>query len=150
MKNLSRSVLRSGNCNILSPLESDVLAVLWPDKSMRVREIHARISGGLRVLGKHGKGQTANPQVAKKQVVKRAVAKKQVAVSSVAVILDRLHEKGLVKRSIETARGGVRYVYSPTKDKQQFEASVIEQAVDSLVARFGSAAVSYFHQRFSK
>ena len=84
--------------DVLSPLESDVLGQLWPDKSLKVREIY-------RILRKGRK----------------------VALTSVAVILDRLFEKGVVGRRIETARGGLRYVYFPKKDRKQFEESVVEE-----------------------
>ncbi len=107
--------------SLLSPLESDVLRVLWPDKSMRVREIHARLK-----------------------------EKRNVALSSVAVICDRLHDKGIVARKIETARGGVRYVYYPTQDKNSFEKSVVEKTVNKLIETFGPTAVSYFNDRFRK
>lgn len=107
--------------SLLSPLEGDVLRVLWPDKSMRVREIHTRLK-----------------------------EKRKVALSSVAVICDRLHDKGIVARKIETARGGVRYVYYPTQDKNSFEKSVVEKTVNKLIETFGPTAVSYFNERFKK
>ncbi len=107
--------------SLLSPLEADVLRVLWPDKKMRVREIHERLRG-----------------------------KRMAALSSVAVILDRLHSKGIVARKIETARGGVRYVYYPTQDKRSFEKSVVERTVNNLIETFGPTAVSYFNERFRK
>lgn len=105
--------------SLLSPLERDTLQVLWPKKSLRVREIHEKL-------------------------------KRTVALSSVAVILDRLHAKGIVSREIETGRGGVRYVYSPTKDKKAFEQSIVENTVDKLIEAFGPTAVSYFNDRFKK
>lgn len=106
---------------ILSPLEKDILAVLWPDKKLRVRQIYEKLKN-----------------------------KRKLALSSVAVLLDRLHSKGVVKRDVETARGGVRYVYYPVKDKQQFEQSIVETTVNSLIEKFGSTAVSYFNERFAK
>lgn len=105
--------------SLLSPLEGDVLKVLWPDKQLRVREIHEKL-------------------------------KSKVALSSVAVICDRLHDQGIVGRKIETARGGVRYVYYPTQDKSAFEKTVVEQTVNKLIETFGSNAVSYFNDRFKK
>ena len=103
--------------SLMSPLESDVLKILWPDKKLRVREIHDKL-------------------------------KRKVALSSVAVICDRLHDKGIVARKIETARGGVRYLYYPTQDKNSFEKSVVEKTVNRLIETFGSTAVSYFNERF--
>ena len=106
---------------ILSPLEQDVLQHLWPNKTMRVREIYQLLS-----------------------------PKRKVALSSIAVILDRLHEKGIVDRKVETARGGLRYLYFPKQDRKAFEKSVIEGAVNKLIDKFGTTAVSYFNDRFSK
>ncbi len=106
---------------LLSPLEQDILNVLWQRKSMRVREIYSRLIG-----------------------------KRKLALSSVAVLLDRLFEKDIVDRRMETARGGIRYVYFPKQDKAGFEKSVIEQAVNNMIEKFGKVAVSYFDERFRK
>lgn len=106
---------------LLSPLEQDILHVIWPDKKMRVRQIYEKLKG-----------------------------KRQLALSSVAVLLDRLHERGVVARDQETGRGGVRYIYYPTSDKKDFEKSVVEGAVNQLIEKFGSTAVSYFNDRFAR
>ncbi len=103
----------------LSPLEQEVLTVLLNKKKARVRDIFSVLK-----------------------------TKKKVALPSIAVMLDRLFEKGLVERRVEQARGGLRYVYCPSKMLQPQEFSRIEQAVDQLIERFGSAAVSYFNGRF--
>lgn len=112
-------IKRSGDFDVLSPLEGDVLNVLWPDRRMRVRDIY-------RLLRKERK----------------------VALTSIAVILDRLFEKGVVDRKIEPARGGLRYVYFPKKDRKQFEKSVVEETVNKLIGKFGDVAVAYFNERF--
>ena len=106
---------------ILSPLEQDILKVIWPDKKMRVRAIYEKLKG-----------------------------KRQLALSSVAVLLDRLHCRSIVGRDVETGRGGVRYVYFPLQDKNGFEKSVVETAVNKLIQKFGSTAVSYFNERFAR
>ncbi len=114
--------LKSGaDFDVLSPLEGDVLGVLWPDREFRVREIY-------KLLRKERK----------------------VALTSIAVILDRLFEKGVVDRKIESARGGLRYMYFPKKDRKQFEESVVEETVNKLIAKFGNVAVAYFNERFVK
>lgn len=107
--------------SVLSPLEGDVLRILWPDKKMKVRMIYEKLKG-----------------------------KRKVALSSVAVILDRLHERNIVEREIETGRGGVRYIYFPKKNKEEFEAEIVESTVNSLINKFGQTAISYFNERFSK
>lgn len=107
--------------SLLSPLESDVLSIIWPNKEMRVREIY-------NILRKD----------------------REVALCSIAVILDRLHERNIVDRRVEIGRGGARYVYFPLKNKTEFEKSIIEKTVNNLIQKFGSTAVSYFNERFKK
>jgi len=80
----------------------------------------------------------------------RLKGKRKVALSSIAVILDRLYEKQIVEREVETGRGGLRYLYYPKKDKKQFEQSIVENTVDLLIDKFGSTAVSYFNDRFAQ
>jgi predicted transcriptional regulator len=102
-------------------LERDILHVIWPDKKLRVRQIYEKLKD-----------------------------KRKLALSSVAVLLDRLHERGIVARDQETGRGGVRYIYYPTSDKKNFEKSIVEGAVNKLIENFGSTAVSYFNERFAR
>jgi len=106
---------------MLSPLEQDILKVIWPDRKLRVRQIYDKLKG-----------------------------QRKLALSSVAVLLDRLHDRGVVKRNVETGRGGVRYIYYPTHDRDHFEKSIVETAVNKLIEKFGSTAVSYFNERFSR
>jgi len=105
----------------LSPLEDDTLKLLWPNKKMMVREVFTLL---------------------KKQ--------RKVALTSIAVTLDRLHKKGLVDRTITNGRGGARYTYFPTKNKKEFEQSVIADTVDALISKFGKTAVTYFNKRFKE
>jgi predicted transcriptional regulator len=104
----------------LSPLESNVLSVLMPDKKMIVRDIYNKLKA------------------------------KKVALTSIAVILDRLYDKGIVGRKSETCRGGVRYIYYPKKTVEELEKQFLEREVENLIERFGSPAVAYFNKRFSK
>lgn len=111
----------AGNFDVLSPLEKDILKKLWPDNKLRVRQIFEKLK-----------------------------KKRKLALTSVAVLLDRLYEKKIVDRKIETARGGARYVYFPKKDKNSFEKSIIEKTVNKLIHSFGENATAYFEGRFAK
>lgn len=107
---------------LLSPLEADILRVLWSDGSeMLVRDVHGKL-------------------------IRKS---KSVAITSVAVILDRLYKKGMASRQARTGRGGTHYLYSARAGKQAFERSVVESVVNSLISNFGPSAVSYFGERFS-
>ncbi len=105
----------------LSPLEGAVIQCLWRAERMYVRDIYNCL---------------------KKE--------RKVALTSIAVILDRLHKKGLVERKIESSRGGFRYLYSAAKDEKEFERTLVENTVNTLINRFGKTALSYFNERFSK
>ena len=105
---------------LFSPLEKDILAVLWQKNKVTVREIYSLLR--------------------KKRVL---------ALSSVAVLLDRLYEQGIVSRTIHKGKGGIHYTYFPKKDKCEFEKSLIESTVNKLIRQFGNTATSYFEGRFS-
>lgn len=106
---------------VLSPLENDVLKILWRNEEMRVRDIY--------------------------KILKK---RREVALTSIAVILDRLHEKSIVTRRIGVGRGGEHYIYSPSCSQEDFAQSVVEKTVNRLIDKFGPVAVTYFNERFSK
>jgi len=105
----------------LSPLESKVLETLWKKESAKVRDLHL-------LLKKDNK----------------------VALTSVAVILDRLHKKNLVKRKALPGKGGYHYIYTATLSKKDFEYSMMDKFVEKMIDTFGSSAVAYFNDKFSK
>src|SRR3989344_7560467 len=111
---------KKGITSLVSPLEADVLNELWKRKEMHVRHIHNKVK------------------------------KKGIALTSVAVALDRLHKKRLVTRKMVSCRGGYRYIYSASKDKTALERSIVEDSVERLIDNFGSVAVNYFNEKFSR
>jgi predicted transcriptional regulator len=121
MKIKKMSFGKNGVETFLSPLEADVLRTLWKKDQAKVRELHVILK-----------------------------EKRKVALTSVAVILDRLHKKRLVKRTAQPGRGGHHYIYSPSRTKSDFEHNIMESVVDKMIATFGSSAVNYFNERFSK
>src|SRR3989344_8476373 len=112
---------KKGLKSLLSPLEADVITILWKDrKELHVRHIHNKVK------------------------------KKGIALTSVAVALDRLHRKKLVTRKMMSCRGGYRYIYSSKKDREAVERSIVENAVNNLIDNFGSVAVNYFNEKFPR
>ena len=111
---------KKGMKSLLSPLEAEVLSALWKRKGAKARDIYMTVR-----------------------------KKRKVALTSVAVILDRLHDKKLVSRSIEKGRGGIHYIYSAAP-KQEIESTIVEKTVNKLINNFGSVAVNYFNERFGK
>jgi len=110
----------AGLTSFLSPLELSILSCLWKKDCLMVRQIH-------KMLGE----------------------KRSVPVSSIAVTLDRLHKNKIVKRKIESGRGGMHYIYSTKRSKSDFEQHIVEKTVNNLITSFGSVAFSYFNDRFS-
>ena len=107
--------------SVLSPLEADILKVIWPARKMKVRQIYEKLKG-----------------------------KRIVALTSIAVILDRLYTKDIVDRHVEKGRGGLRYIYFAKQNKNEFEKKIVEQTVNKLIDKFGNTAVSYFNERSSE
>ncbi|MBI2971807.1 MAG: BlaI/MecI/CopY family transcriptional regulator [Candidatus Aenigmarchaeota archaeon] len=116
---VSRIRLNKRGLGVLSPLETEVLELLWKKESARVRDIYADLK-----------------------------PRRAVALTSVAVMLDRLHAKGVVERRAEPGRGGYHYIYAAKTSKEEFENTVIERTVDKLIDTFGKTAVAYFNERF--
>lgn len=112
---------KKGVKGLLSPLETGTLILLWRLEKARVREIHNRLKKN-----------------------------RKVALTSIAVTLDRLHQKGIVSRTVEKGRGGGHYIYFPKTTKQEFEESIVDHTVNRLINNFGPIAANYFYKRFSK
>jgi len=102
-----------GLMKVLGDLEVDVAEVLWMLGPSSVKKIHFEVS-----------------------------KRREVAVTTVATVLDRLYEKGVVERELKKGRG-VYYEYRPALTRRQFERSVIEEVLSSLLGTFGDSAISY-------
>ncbi len=105
----------------LSPLESEIIKTINPKQTYTTSEVYSLIK-----------------------------KRKKVAESSIPVLLDRLHQKGLLKRNTENAKGGIRFIYSINESKEEFERSVVENVVNKLVDKFGSKAIAYFNESFKR
>ncbi|MDI6721385.1 MAG: BlaI/MecI/CopY family transcriptional regulator [Candidatus Aenigmarchaeota archaeon] len=110
---------KKGIHSLLSPLETDILLLLWKLEQAKVKDIHKML-------------------------------KRKAALTSVAVTLDRLHQKGVVSRTVEKGLGGGHYIYCPKSTRHEFEESVIDHTVNRLMNNFGAVAANYFHRRFSR
>lgn len=71
---------------------------------------------------------------------------RQLAYTTVMTILVRLHDRGLLERT-KVGRG---YVYRPAGDEPASVDALAGQAVDAVLARYGSAAVRQFGERLGE
>ncbi|AHL22898.1 MULTISPECIES: BlaI/MecI/CopY family transcriptional regulator [Thermococcus] len=63
--------------------------------------------------------------------------------STISILMNRLCEKGLLQRSVEKGRGGMRYVYSITTTREEFEQKVVQSILDALMTNFREATYAY-------
>lgn len=98
---------------VMGELEAEVMRALWTKGSGSLKEIHG-------------------------EVTKR----KDVAITTVGTILDRLYDKGLVKRSLKKDKG-LYYQYSPAYTEDEFKKKVASSVLEGLFESFGPAAASY-------
>lgn len=111
--------IAKGMLDSLSPLESDIIEAIAPNKKYRAKDIYSLV-------------------------------KNKASKSSISVILDRLYKKGLVMREVETAKGGIRFIYALKQNKEKFEKSVVDNVVNTLIKKFGSRAIVYFNESLKK
>src|SRR3990170_7339429 len=98
---------------VLGDLEADVMESLWNLQEGQVRDIHKDVS-----------------------------QKRKVAVTTVATILDRLHEKGFVERTLVKS-SGIYYEYRPLITRKQLEHTVVRDVLKGLFETFSEPVVSY-------
>ncbi len=63
--------------------------------------------------------------------------------STVSILMNRLCERGLLSRKVERGKGGIRYVYSVTTSREEFERRVVESILDALMSNFREATYAY-------
>jgi predicted transcriptional regulator len=102
--------------SVLGDLEADIMKTIWNIQSGDVKTIHKELN-----------------------------KERKAAVTTVATVLDRLHGKGLVERTLVKG-GGVKYVYSPAMTRKQFDSTVVSNVFKGLLESFSESAISYLAQ----
>ncbi|MGA2973371.1 MAG: BlaI/MecI/CopY family transcriptional regulator [Candidatus Bathyarchaeia archaeon] len=97
---------------------------------MSLGDLQADVLGAIQKLGK----------ASAREVMEEIGAQRQVAYTTVSTVLDRLHKKGLVKRSKVIGRGGGRYVYSYAAPADM-RANLVQRALNQLISAFGPSVV---------
>jgi len=98
-------------------------------------ELQAEVLGALQKLGK----------ASARDIMKEIESEKQLAYTTVSTVLDRLHKRGLVKRSKIAGRGGEKYVYS-FAPPVEMRASLVQRTLNSLVSAFGPSVVPTIYE----
>jgi predicted transcriptional regulator len=72
-----------------------------------------------------------------------AAAGRPVALTTVLTTLDRLHDKGIVRR----ARAGKAHRYAPALSEEELQGRIVEGVIGDLIAQFPRAVATYFAQQ---
>ncbi len=102
---------KQGVQTVLSPLESEVMGIMWREKRATVRTVHTRLK-----------------------------SKRPINRSKVNTVMSSLRKRGLLTSSVSKGRGGLKYVYKVKVSRKRFEREVVGKVVDSLLESYGKAS----------
>jgi predicted transcriptional regulator len=106
---------------------------------MSLGDLQADILGVVKRLGK----------ASAREVMGEIEGKRHVAYTTVSTVLDRLHRKGLLKRTKTIGRGGAKYVYSPAPS-EDLQTSLVQRALNQLVSAFGPSIVPTIYDNLER
>jgi len=79
----------------------------------------------------------------KKSTVREVVdqLKNKNAYTTIMTVMDRLYNKGILKRQMSESGA---YYYSTIQDKKDFDSQISKRIISSLIAEFGEVAIAQF------
>jgi len=95
---------KQGVQTVLSPLESEVMEIMWRDKRATVRTVHTRLK------------------------IKHSINR-----SNVNATMNSLRKRGLLTSIVSKGRGGLKYIYKVKISRMRFEREVVGKVLDSLL-----------------
>ncbi|MEM2907588.1 MAG: BlaI/MecI/CopY family transcriptional regulator [Candidatus Hadarchaeales archaeon] len=99
---------KQGLETVLSPLEAEIMEIMWKEKSATARTVYARLR-----------------------------SKHNICRPSVNAVMSSLCKRGLLSARISRGgRGGLKYVYKPKISRRRFEREVVGKVLDSLLQSF--------------
>lgn len=82
-----------------------------------------------------------NGQSCVRDVLKELNKRKRIAYTTVMTVMTRLHEKGILKRKMNTSGA---FVYEPISDKKTFIEEKTNKMIKGLINEYGDIAVAQF------
>lgn len=98
----------------LGDLEADIMNVVWRREAATVRDVFGTLK-----------------------------TKRRLAYTTVMTVMNRLVDKGLLKRHEQ----GACFCYQPTRARQAYMAQASRRVIDDLLTSYGSVAVAQFLDR---
>ncbi len=106
---------------VLSPLESEIMQIMWKEKTSMARDVY---------------------EIMKKR-------EKDTRRSTVSIMMNRLHERGLLDRRPEKGKGGKRFIYTVRVTEKEFSQIVVAKVMQSLLETFEEATLRYVRNHLS-
>lgn len=112
---------RDGLRAVLSPLESEVMDIMWREKSATARTVYTRLK-----------------------------SKHSVNRSTINVVMGSLCKRGLLSSSVSKGRGGLKYIYKVRFSRARFEREVVGKVLDSLLTSFEKTTRKQMKERLKQ
>ena len=112
---------RQGLQTILSPFESEVMEIMWREKSATARTVYTLLK-----------------------------AKHSVNRPTVTAAMSSLCKRGLLKKTISKGRGGLRYVFKVQISRRRFEREVVGKVIDSLLESYKKTAKKQMREKLKR
>ncbi len=112
---------REGIETVLSPIESEIILIMWRRKRATVRTVKILLSN--------------------KKNLKRA---------TVNAAMKSLCERGLLSSSITKGKGGLKYIYKIKISRRKFEKCIIDKVLDSLLKSYGRTAQKIIKEKIKR
>jgi len=97
---------------------------------MALGELEAEVLGAVQKLGK-----------ASARDVLEEISTRHLAYTTISTVLNRLYQKGMLKRTEVIGRGGSKYLYSSVDSSVDFRVNTVNKALCRLVSAFGPSIV---------
>lgn len=111
----------NGIKKVLSPLESEIMQIMWKEETSMARDVY---------------------EIMKKE-------EKDTRRSTISIMMNRLHERGLLDRRSEKGKGGERFIYTVRVTKEEFSQIVVTKVMQSLLETFEEATLRYVRNHLS-
>lgn len=93
---------------VLSPLESEIMSIMWQEKRATARTVYTRLK-----------------------------SKHSINRSTVNVVMGSLCKRGFLSTSVSKGKGGLKYIYKIKISRAKFEREIVGKVLDSLNESFG-------------
>lgn len=112
---------RQGLQTVLSPLESEVMGIMWREKSATARTIYTLLK-----------------------------SKHSINRPTVTSAMNSLCKRGLLKKTISKGKGGLRYVFKVQVSRGRFEREVVGKVLDSLLESYKNTAKRQMREKLKR